>query len=453
MRIKSLELENYRCFEKFSIDFDEKLTVIVAENGVGKSSVLDALAVALSPFVGGFDSGINKGFRRSDAKLKITDSQSSSLMKDMESIYPVIVQAKAIIESEEYIWKRALSNNKKGSKTTVKDAKNIKDYGKKLQDLVRENREVDLPIVSFYGTDRLWNSKTFTNTNKGTSSNSQSRLWGYNRALEHASTYKAFHDWFIAESKAEYDLLIEQIQSNSMTTIQPIEESKSLASIREAVNICLEVSQWNNIRYNSKFKTITVTHPEQGTMPVSRLSDGVRSMLAMTADIAYRCTKLNPHLENAPKETKGIVKIDEVDLHLHPRWQQVVIPNLQKAFPKIQFIITTHSPQVLSSIKNEAIRIISDSQVYAAPLGTEGAEASRILKRVFGVELRAQNNSITIKLNRYLDLVYDDQWECNEALVLRKELENLFSGEEPALTEADLYIENRKWEMESEEGS
>jgi len=145
--------------------------------------------------------------------------------------------------------------------------------------------------------------------------------------------------------------------------------------------------------------------------------------------------------------------IDEVDLHLHPRWQQSILIDLQKAFPKAQFIVTTHSPQVLTTVENNSIQIISDSKLYSAPLGTEGAEASRVLKRVFGVELRPKDNSITIKLNRYLDLVYDDKWDDKDALKLREALDSLFNGEEPALTEADLYIENRKWEMEIEEDS
>ena len=280
-----------------------------------------------------------------------------------------------------------------------------------------------------------------------------SRIWGYNRALEHTSSYKAFNRWFIDESKAQYDKLINHIQNGENITDYTIEESIVLENIRESVNICLKISEWRNLRYNAKAKEITVNHPIQGTIPVSYLSDGVRGMLALTADIAYRCTKLNPHLDNAPKETDGVVIIDEIDLHLHPRWQQSVIPSLQEAFPLIQFIVTTHSPQVLTTVPNQSIQIISDNKLYLAPLGTEGAEASRILKRVFGVELRPQNNSITIKLNKYLDLVYDDKWEDEDTLKLREELDNLFNGEEPALMEVDLYIENRKWEMEIEEDS
>ncbi len=447
MLIKSLRLKNYRSFEEFNIDFDDNLTVIVAENGVGKSSVLDAVSVALGQFVGGFDAGRDSGFVPDDARLAITNSDSTTHMIEMESQYPIELFAKGQVDGIDEEWSRDLTGNK--ARTTYGKASVLNQYAKKLQDEVRKELRVSLPIISYYGTGRLWNQKQKVKE----SSEHHSRLFGYDRALEPASTYKEFAKWFEDESKAEYDKIVEMVQRGESINSNLIEASAGLQNIREAVNICLKVSGWENIRYNSKFKKIIATHSTQGVIPVERLSDGVRSMLAMTADIAYRCTKLNPHLNNAPKETKGIVQIDEIEMHLHPKWQQEVIPNLQKAFPLIQFIITTHSPQVLSGIKNEAIRIISNAKVYSAPLGTEGAEASRILKRVFEVDLRPKNNSISIKLNKYLDLVYDEKWGSTEAMRLRKELDIIFHGEEPVLIEADLYIENRKWELEIEEGT
>ena len=441
MKLKKLTLTNFRSFDNFTIDFDENLTVIVAENGVGKTSVLDAVTIALGQFIGGFDTGKDSGFSANDAKLNILKSKTTQTV-NMESSYPVTLVAEGEVDRQDIKWSRALSGAK--SKTTYGKATLLKEYAKRLQEQVRDETDPSLPIISYYGTGRLWHQKQ---TAKGNSS----RLFGYDKALEPASTYKEFAKWFEEESKAEYNTLLKLFQKEGNIDFSLLDKSMALDKIREAVNRCLSISEWQDIRYDYEFKKITVTHPKQGTLPIERLSDGVRSMLAMTADIAYRCVTLNPHLADAPKETEGIVLIDEIELHLHPDWQQVVIPNFQEAFPKIQFIITTHSPQVLSAIKNDAIRIISESQVYLAPLGTEGAEASRILQRVFGVKLRAPQNSITIKLNQYLDLVYDDKWE--EALNLREELDNIFGGEEPALVEADLYIENRKWEMEIEEDS
>ena len=447
MKLKKLTLTNFRSFDNFTIDFDENLTVIVAENGVGKTSVLDAVTVALGQFIGGFDTGKDSVFTANDARLNIVKGKTTQTV-NMESSYPITLEAEGEIDKQNKKWSRELRGAK--SKTTYGKATILKEYAKKLQEQVRDGKtNPSLPIISYYGTSRLWHQKQ---TIKGNSTNNYSRLFGYDRALESASTYKEFAKWFEEESKAEYNNMLKLFQKEGNMDFSLHNKSIALDKIREAVDICLSISEWQNIRYDYEFKKITVTHPTQGVLPIEKLSDGVRSMLAMTADIAYRCVMLNPHLSNAPKETEGIILIDEVDLHLHPRWQQVVIPNLREAFPNIQFIVTTHSPQVLSAVKDNSIRIISDNKIYSA-LGTEGAEASRILKRVFGVNLRPPQNSVTIKLNNYLDLVYDDKWEVPEALNIREELDNIFEGEEPALIEADLYIENRKWELEIEEGS
>ena len=95
-----------------------------------------------------------------------------------------------------------------------------------------------------------------------------------------------------------------------------------------------------------------VEHPEYGRLPLSSLSDGVRNMIALIADIAHRCARLNPHLsEEAARQTPGVLLIDEVDMHLHPRWQQLVVDLLRKAFPSLQIILSTHSPHVLSTVE------------------------------------------------------------------------------------------------------
>jgi predicted ATP-binding protein involved in virulence len=106
------------------------------------------------------------------------------------------------------------------------------------------------------------------------------------------------------------------------------------------------------------------------------LSDGVRAMVSLTADLVWRCVKLNPNFgEHAAQKTQGIVLIDELDMHLLPSWQQTVIDAITKTFPNIQFIITTHSPQLLSTVPSDCIRIIVDDAVHNAP---KGSKRSRI---------------------------------------------------------------------------
>jgi predicted ATP-binding protein involved in virulence len=131
--------------------------------------------------------------------------------------------------------------------------------------------------------------------------------------------------------------------------------------VQDAINTVLEAETcWRDLEYSvSDEKSLILNHPDDGKLKVEQLSDGIRGILAMVGDIAYRCIKLNPHLGlNAAKETSGVVMIDEIELHLHPEWQQTILSNLCKAFPKIQFIVTTHSPQVLSTIHRKSIRLL-----------------------------------------------------------------------------------------------
>jgi len=446
MLIKSLKLKNYRSFEEFNITFDDNLTVIVAENGVGKSSVLDAVSVALGQFVGGFDTGRDSGFVPDDARLVITNTDSTTHMREMESMYPIELIATGIVDGKEEEWSRKLTGNK--SKTTYGKATVLKQYAKKIQDEVRKKQSVSLPIISYYGTGRLWNQKQTVKE----SISHQSRLFGYDKALEPASTYKEFAKWFEDESKAEYDKIVEMVQRGESINSSLIEASTALQNIREAVNICLRVSGWENIRYNSKFKKIIATHPTQGVIPIERLSDG----LAMTADIAYRCTKLNPHLNNAPKETKGIVQIDEIEMHLHPRWQQEVIPNLQEAFPKIQFIITTHSPQVLTTVEAKNIQglVLENDKIKIKQFDFSwGAKSHELLNHILGVDERPQNLEIVKILNRYIELVDNDLYDKEEALKLRKELDIWGAGKEKELLRADMTIRAKEYRRKKYEKS
>ena len=151
------------------------------------------------------------------------------------------------------------------------------------------------------------------------------------------------------------------------------------------------------------------------------------------------------------QQKKPKVLIDEVDMHLHPEWQQVILRYLQEAFPNLQFIVTTHSPQVLTTVPSECIRVIDGQNIYHAPAGTKGAESSRLLERIFGVNSRPPEDENTKMLAEYRRLVYQDKWKSECALELRQKLNAIFQGEEPELTALDLYIDNREWELSLEE--
>ena len=153
----------------------------------------------------------------------------------------------------------------------------------------------------------------------------------------------------------------------------------------------------------------------------------------------------NPHRDE-PLRSEAVVLIDEIELHLHPSWQQRILNDLRRTFPNTQFIVSTHSPQVLTTVEPEHIVELAreDGRIVAGAAAgwTYGAEAGDVLSVVMGVDERPAND-FTRKLARYRCLVGDDQGESDEALALRRDLQQL-SPDDPALGRADVEIRRRK---------
>lgn len=437
MKLKQLTLTNFRCFDKLEIDFHDQLTVLIAPNGAGKTTVLDAVSVVLSSFVGAFDLGKAHGFALSDARYAlVSDSDPTP-----EQQYPVEVCA-SFSEPDLADQSRLLSGPK--NRTTVKDVAKLVDFGKQLMSAIRE-KDVELPVIAYYPTGRLWKQHKLMERKKITSA---SRSMGYEDCLSSASSYLQMQIWMKSATFAS-------LQEKQMPDAYPTQSvSNQLSAVKKAVETVLEHTGWHNFHYSITHDELAMQHNDLGILPVSLLSDGVRAMVSMAADLAWRCVKLNSaRAEKAPETTSGIVLIDEVDMHLHPEWQQQVVGSLTAVFKRVQFVLTTHSPQVISTIHSDCIRILDHGAVYNAPPGSKGAESTRMLKRLFQTEPRSVWDGNAKMLREYEQMVYDDDWDTSTAEKLRAELDKMFAGEEPKLTELDEYIANRKWERDLEEDS
>lgn len=427
LQLNSLALKNFRCFEQLSIDFHPQLTVLVAENGAGKTSVLDAIAVAFGPFVGAFDDGIGPGFLPTDIRVRqVRDTSGNEMEYAPEG---VALAAKGRIpgdflgvgpQATEWQWARHLASPKK-SKTTIKDAKVLVDCAKALQHDVRDGKPVDLPLLAYYGTNRLWQVRKLVAKKLAQTS----RMVGYTDCLKSGSNYKILCEWFRYWSNSAF-------AHAHRAAKQGVPEDRSefddyIDCVVQAISTCLAPTGWCCIQYDVGQEELVALHQDTGTMPVAQLSDGVRNMIGLVADIAFRATKLNPHLGvEAARETEGIVLIDEVDMHLHPAWQQTVLASLQEAFPKIQFIVTTHSPQVLSTVSREHIRVLEQRDgVYTAstpvfsPLAHESGDAlARIMQVHKEPELAIQSD-----IREYEQWVRNGQEQSEQAQALKARID------------------------------
>lgn len=413
LKINKLYLNNYRCFKDFTIDFHDQLTVLVATNGKGKTAILDAIAVAFGTFVN--STGVARGsvFHRSDVqKIKARETKTN----EMEEVYPLVLEANGVINNEVTHWSREL-HKPKGA-TTTKDTKPLIQYGQDIRKKVVQKVDEILPLISYYGTGRLWGLKKITLNKK---QHETSRLSGYIDCLDPLSSYKSFESWYVDICLAELELKIEEIEKNNLD-ISNNEFTVIRKSIQQAVNHIVEKNTgWKDIVYKKRAETIVAQNETFGELSLMQLSDGIRNMIGLVADIAYRAVKLNPHLENAPKQTPGIVLIDEVDMHLHPKWQQTVLTDLTKAFPNIQFIVTTHSPQVLSTVKKEQIRILGENVVSTPSTHSFGEDSSVLLAELMNVS-PLPPLEIVEKRKEYQRLIEDREYESPRAKQLQKEL-------------------------------
>jgi Predicted ATP-binding protein involved in virulence len=181
-----------------------------------------------------------------------------------------------------------------------------------------------------------------------------------------------------------------------------------LAAVRSAITMALG-GMYEFPHMEGTPPELYITHKESGQdFKVSQLSDGYKAMLALVMDLARRMAqakqKISPDGKVPALSYPGIVLIDEIELHLHPAWQQTVLQTLTTIFPNIQFIVTTHSPQVISSIKPEHVRILDNGKITLPSSNTFGAESNAILKEVFGVPPRAPSLATEL-LDRYVTFI------------------------------------------------
>jgi len=444
MKVKELLLQNFRCFNELSVTFDDRLTVFVAENGMGKTTILDGIAVAFGRLL-----------TRLPNVSGITSKQSDIRVISCEKLAPFLRYWIRVEDFDGSSISWSARRKRDGSAKTLKKIKEIDNpklllgtrvldrFADTLIDRENENEYYLMPVIAYYGTSRAVFNVPMRKRNFRKTFDRFNALSG---ALASDARFRSVFEWFAAKEDEERRA---QVEKRDFEYRHP-----ELQAVRKAIEKMLPGI--SNPRTKTSPLRLVVDWKVNENMQVFRieqLSDGYKTALAMVMDIARRMAQANPPYEDSknnnsdPLDTPAIILIDEIDLHLHPKWQQHILPDLLRTFQKTQFIVTTHSPQLLTTVPTECIRIIEDGQIHSAPSGTEGAEASRILKRVLGVDVRPPENSATKEINEYLALVDADQWDSPRALELRSILDARYQGEEPALLDADLLIENRKWEL------
>lgn len=419
MKINEITIKNFRGFEDFYAELNPNLTVFIGNNGSGKSTVLDAISISIGTFFSGLDGVPGTGINKDDVTCKSFDMGT---VIDLQHQYPSVITAKGDVGGEIMEWSRSL--NGAGGLTTTIDAKSIISAAEGYQARIREgDTSLILPIISYYGTGRLWAQKREKRPSDQLVQ--FSRLSGYIDCLAAESNEKLMLKWF-------EKMTIQQAQRQ-----QP---SPELNAVEQAVSRCFagitgseQVVTQFNLDTHSLDILYTDASGKKVRVPMKNLSDGYKNTIGMIADIAYRMAILNPQLlENVLTETPGIVLIDEVDLHLHPVWQQRIIRDLQTLFPKVQFIVSTHAPSVISSVKRENMLVLdADGQPYTLPVEVYGKDANSILSAVMDANHRPAE--VQAMFDRFYLTVETDLTQAESIL---NEIEALIGSEDPELTQA-----------------
>ena len=365
----------------------------------------------------------NYGIKKSDAHYKCFDLGSNV---DVQPQFPVEITAVGTVDGQEISWVRNLNSAKgRGGLTSAKEMTRIAEN---YQNRMRSGaKELKLPIISYYGTGRLWNQHR---EKKNDIFEKNSRSNGYIDSLDGAANDKLMMKWFQKMTMQQFQRgeLIPEFTAVRMAMEQVFSSIAGVSDVQVQFN--LDTGDIDVLYFDNNKEHIRI--------PVSLLSDGYKCTISLIADIAYRMAILNPQLlDKVLTETEGIVLIDEIDLHLHPSWQKRILKDLMEVFPKVQFIVSTHAPEVINSVKQESIVVLSHNTVMPAMNETYGKDANTILREV--MEVSERPDDIKQLFDQLYSLLDAEAWQQAEHVI--EKLEEEIGSNDPEVNACRVRLE------------
>lgn len=351
IKIRSLHLENYRGFKDTTIEFGDHITCIAGINGAGKSSCLDALSKSLHALIRPV---LNPKFR----DVSFQDIKESDVNVKSENKYASV--------SLDFTCNEKLLSQKIDSNFAISQNFETKD--------IADSLDKNFAIFSYYTVNR---SELDIDVSLESEKDLSKKIESVAGALAAVTHYKEFFKWFRDREDRENQEIVARYKKQNKEVDY---EDNALKAVRTAISTLLP--NMSQMTVERKKLSIIVSKGDD-VLDFSTLSDGEKGIITLFGDIARRLAIANETLEN-PLEGNGIILIDEIDLHLHPSWQRKICHALVKTFPNCQFVITTHSPQILGELKTDEIWLLNDFNVYR-PDSSFGLTSNQILDEVMDV--------------------------------------------------------------------
>jgi predicted ATP-binding protein involved in virulence len=374
VKLESIRLINYACFRDILVPFNSTFNIIAGINGSGKSSLLKATR----DYLIFYSSGIVPELKNPRIEVQIHEGRYR-----FERQYPVSIEVQGKQNINDTSFQSSITKLNDIQIPSVEGEYKTLLYGQNVL-----NKDEIFPVFVYYDAVRSWIDTGKPINEVQIMQEKSSRMDAYIDWKDAARGTDALKDWVIVQTMERLQTFVETGCSPNNTE----NVNDELALVNQAISMTIKEAK--GLRYDIKQRSLLMewnrSDGEVFTALFDNLSDGERVMVALVADIARRACILNPHLgEKVLQQTPGVVLIDELDLHLHPKWERQLPNGLKKAFPAMQFIATTHSPQILSELSPDEIILIS-GETAENPEASYGLNSDRILEDIMDAASRPQ---------------------------------------------------------------
>lgn len=387
MRIKSIEIINFKGFQHECRTFKSNLTVVIGNNTAGKTSLLKALQVGLGAYLQCLEKlpsaaqyrrnfSIHDRFMAFDPLEKdyVPNAERTKISIDADFfVTDAIEDTMPQFTPKEVAWHREFTGN-----STTHNRKCVGELMEAVEGMeVKRYQQHDgavYPLVLSFGAKRT----------------SDAQLKVTSKIKERASRLEKAYK-FALHDKVDFDGAMEWLSRYDKN----VKDGKEFAGTREAFFEALQTAipalSEVDFDHGEIEAVVTVSGHAPARHHFSYMSDGMQSMINIVAEIAHRCIELNGCLgRNAVKKTPGVVMIDEIDLYLHPHWQKHVLQDLTEAFPMIQFIVSTHSPFIVQSLQKDQLISFDDGVMTSGEPYRESLEDITAERMGLGQEIRSK---------------------------------------------------------------